>query len=478
MSTVSQLPGARESDAPEPGLLRLAWPIFAEQSLHMLTGVVSTLMASRIGDNAVAGLGSAGQILVMFLLGFNVLAVGASIATTHHLGLGDRDGARRLARGAVSTNLWLGALFSVVLALTAPTLLGWAQLTPPLMVYALPYLQWMGGTLFLESMNYALCAVLRAHGHTREVMFVILGQNAVNAALSFTLIFGFAGLPALGVTGIAIAAATSRLLACGALWVLVNSHIGLRLRARDLVSIHLPDLRRLLSLGFPAVLESISWFASFMIITALTARMGERALATQAYTMQVASIEMLACLSIGIGNEIIVGRLIGAGRFEEARKQCLANMRLGLIVTVGVACAFALVAPWALRMFTSDSQIVSLGRILITLGLLLEPGRSFNLIIINALRASGDSRFPLIAGLVSQWGIMLLGAWLLGTVFGFGLVGVWIALIADEWLRGLFMLQRWRRGRWLKHARRVQALAASTTAHGGHHERLHSRSFT
>jgi Na+-driven multidrug efflux pump len=81
------------ADAP-PGLLRLAWPIFAEQALHMLTGVVDTLMASRISDNAVAALGSAWQILIMFMLGFNVLALGASIATTHHLGQGDRAGAR------------------------------------------------------------------------------------------------------------------------------------------------------------------------------------------------------------------------------------------------------------------------------------------------------------------------------------------------------------------------------------------------
>jgi putative MATE family efflux protein len=474
MTTASPSPGAGDSDAPASGLLRLAWPIFAEQSLHMLTGVVSTLMASRIGDAAVAGLGSAGQVLVMFLMGFNVLAVGASIATTHHLGLGDRDGARRLARGAVSTNLWLGAIFSLALAWLAPTLLHWAQLTPPLMVFALPYLQWMGGTLFLESMNFALCAVLRAHGHTREVMFVILAQNVVNAGLSALLIFGLGGLTALGVTGIVIAAATSRLLACAALWVLVNARIGLRLRPRDLVSIQLADLRRLLALGFPAVLENISWFASFMVITALTARMGERTLATQAYVMQIASIEMLACLSIGIGNEIIVGRLVGAGRFEEARVQCLANMRLGLIVTAAVACVFALVAPSVLRLFTSDPQIISLGRTLILLGLLLEPGRSFNLIIINALRASGDSRFPLIAGLISQWGVMLFGAWLLGTWLGLGLVGVWVALIADEWLRGLLMLQRWRGRGWLRHAHRARAQAASNPALAA----LQSRSFT
>ena len=94
---------------------------------------------------------------------------------------------------------------------------------------------------------------------------------------------------------------------------------------------------------------------------------------------------MLACLSIGIGNEIIVGRLIGAGRFEEARVHCLANMRLGLIVTAGVALVFALLGPWALRLFTDDPQIVSLGRTLILLGLLLEPGRSFIIAFILAL---------------------------------------------------------------------------------------------
>ena len=470
---------ARTPPAAPPGLLRLAWPIFAEQSLHMLTGIVDTLMASRIGDDAVAGLGSAWQIVVIFLMGFNVLAIGASIATTHHLGLGDRDGARRLARGAVSTNLWLGAAFSVVLATTASTTLHWAQLQPAQLAYALPFLQWMGGTLFLESMNFALCAVLRANGHTREVMFVMLVQNVVNAGLAATLIFGLFGLPAMGAAGIAMATAVSRLMACAVLWTLANRHVGLTLRARDLVNIRLRDLRRLLSFGLPAVLENVSWFAAFMVITAFTARMGGVALATQAYVQQVASVEMLASLSIGIGNEIIVGRLVGAGRFEDARAACLAHMKLGLIVTTAVASTAAVFAPAALGVFTHDARIVDTGRVLVAMGLFLEPGRALNLIMINALRASGDSRFPLLAGLFSQWVFMAFGGWLLGTALHLGLVGVWCALILDEGLRGIAMLQRWRGRRWVRHARRVQAEAAyGNPAIDGHHERLQSRTWT
>ncbi len=439
-----------------PSLWHLAWPIFAEQALHIGTGVVDTLMVSRISDQAVAGLGSAWQIVFMFMMGFNVLAIGAAIVTTHHLGLGDHDGARRLARGAISTNLWLGLLFSVLLVATAPTLLGWAQLSPALMAYGLPFLQWMGGTLFLEAMNFALAAVLRAHGRTREVMVVMLAQNVVNAALTAVLVFGLFGVPDLGVTGVALATVFSRGLASVALWTLAHRQLRLRWHPRDLFAVPWADLKRLLSFGGPAVVENISWFAAFMLITALSARLGDQTLATQTYAMQVANVVMLFGLSVGLANEIWVGRLVGAGALRQAHGLCLQHMKLGLWWTLAVAAVAALAPPWLLRLFSSDPVVVQGGTVLVVLGLLLEPGRSFNLILINALRASGDTRFPMWVGLCSQWGVMALGAWLLGTVLGWGLLGVWAAFIVDEWVRGLLMLWRWQGAHWRQHARRAR----------------------
>ena len=77
------------------------------------------------------------------------------------------------------------------------------------------------------------------------------------------------------------------------------------------------------------------------------------------------------------------------------------------------------------------------------------PPLNFSMIVINSLRATGDARFPLYAGLLSQWCVMALGGWLLGTWFGFGLVGVWCAFLIDEWFRGLAMQHRWKKRRWL-----------------------------
>jgi Na+-driven multidrug efflux pump len=95
--------------------------------------------------------------------------------------------------------------------------------------------------------------------------------------------------------------------------------------------------------------------------------------------------------------------------------------------------------------------------VLMRIGILLEPGRVFNLVVINALRATGDARYPVLMGMFSMWGVLAFGSWLLGTYFGLGLTGVWIAMAADEWLRGLLMYRRWRQRKWLKYAQRTHA---------------------
>ena len=100
--------------------------------------------------------------------------------------------------------------------------------------------------------------------------------------------------------------------------------------------------------------------------------------------------------------------------------------------------------------------------------MLLEPGRTCNIVIINALRATGDARFPVVVGAFSMLLVMAGGSWLLGVHFELGLVGVWIAYAADEWLRGLIMAARWFGHGWVPAAmatrRRVLRQRTAMTA--------------
>ena len=440
-------------------LLALAWPIFIEQGLRVMIGTVDTLMVSHIGDDAVAGLSVANQIVMLFIISFAFIGIGSSVVITHHLGAGDRQGADKISTTAISTNFWIGFAASVLISLFSTPMLRLMQVPASPLVYATPFLALMGGTLFIESLNVAMAATLRAHTHTRDAMLVALGQNILNVIGNCLLLFGLFGFPKLGVVGVAISSVFSRVVSCIALWIILKRRTHLKLGWRDFVSINMERVRRVLHIGLPAAGENISYWTAFMVVTTFIARMGATQLATQTYTLNINRWVILLDISIGLGTEILIGHLIGAGLFEKAYQELLRSLKIAFCCAIGGMIVLSAAAPWLIGVFTSTPAIIATATILIRMGLLLEPGRVFNVVVISSLRATGDARFPVIAGFICMWGLWVPLAWLLGLKLGLGLVGIWISMICDEWTRGMLMYNRWSKRKWMAAAQRSRANA-------------------
>lgn len=450
----------------EKTLLTIAWPIFVEQALRILVGTVDVFMVSHISDGAVAALGVSHQIVILFLIIFNFIGIGTSVVITHHLGAKDRAGADRIATTAIGTNTWIGLFVSLGVFAFAGPMLRLMQLPSDLMHYALPFLTLMGGTLFMESMNMSISAVLRAHHYTRDAMLVTLGQNVVNFLAVCVALFGWFGFPKMGVLGVALASVFSRCCACVALWILLDYRTRLRLRARDFISISRQRVGRILHIGLPAAGEHLSYWLALMVVTSFIARMGGEALAVQSYVLQVQRLVMVFSIALGLGTEILIGHMIGAGDFDRAYHELLKSLRIGFGIATSAILLVAVFAPVILQVFTPTVGIVAGGALLLRMSVFLEPGRVFNIIVINSLRATGDARFPVQIGMVVMWCVWVPLAWLLGLKLGFGLVGIWISMTIDEWLRGMIMYRRWKLRRWLPYAQRsrAQALAESVGA--------------
>jgi len=402
----------------------------------------------------VAGLSVANQIVILFIIAFNFIGIGSSIVITHYLGAGDRAGADRLTTSAIAVNTWIGLAASVVVYLGAAVLLRWMHLPAELLPYALPFLSMMGGSLFLEAMNMAIAATLRAHGHTRDAMFVSVGQNIINACGNCILLFGLFGAPQMGVVGVGLSSVFSRCCASIAFWILLDYRTHLRLRVLDYVNIDWSKVGRVLRIGLPAAGENMTYWLAFMLMTTFVGRMGGDSVAIQSYTMQIQWFVILFSVSIGLGTEIIIGHLVGAGKFEEAYQELLRSLRLGFIISISVILVVAAFAPLILGVFTTNAVIIAGGTVLLRISILLEPGRIFNIIVINSLRATGDVGFPISMAILSMWGVWVPLAWLLGVHLGWGLPGLWMAMTVDEWLRGVLMYRRWKSRAWLKHAQR------------------------
>jgi putative MATE family efflux protein len=433
-------------------LLALTWPIFVEQLSRILPGMVDTFMVSHLGDGPVAALAVATQVVTFSIMLFSVVSIGMGVVLTHHLGAGDRDGANQVTSAALAINVWMGVLVSVLVALFARQILALLHLPPGLMPYAVPFLGLMGGTLFIEALNIALSTTLRAHGRMRGVMVIALGMNALNLALNAVLIFGLLGMPKMGVLGAALSTVISRAVACIALLWLTRRQLHFQMRLRALLHVPMATFKRIIHIGLPAAGENMCWMSSFMAITYFVGQMGEQPLAIFSYALQLAMLMMMFGRAIGVSTEIMIGHMIGAGDMDGAYRQLLRSLRTGLAITMVMTCIVVACAPQLLGLFTSNAHIIAAGASLLMINLVLEPGRTFNLIVINSLRATGDARFPVLMGACSMWGVAVPLAWLLGIHLGWGLPGVWVALTCDEWVRGLAMYGRWKSRVWEKHA--------------------------
>lgn len=430
-----------------PRLFPLTWPLLLELLLGIGIGVIATALAARLSDNSGAAFGIANQVFAALFVLFRVIGAGVSVAVTQALGAGRRSHADAVARAVVGASTWLGLAGAATALLAAGPLLGLVNTPPEVAPLARTLLQALAPALLLDAWNANMSSVMRAHLRSREALLVVVAIQVV------TLTVALLAMPHLGLVGYALACTVGRAIGLALHITLWRSRLNLHLRGADWWRLVRAPLATVLHIGIPGAAENIAWRAAFMTSLAAVAQMGANALATHAYTTQLLHVILMFSLAIGFAVEILVGHMIGAGELHAAHRLVRKALALGFVVAFVVAGSFALAGPWLLARFTADPGIIALGCTLLWWTVLVETGRTFNLVVINALRATGDARYPVLAGAASMALVLAGGSWFLGVYLGWGLVGVWIAYAADEWIRGLLMWRRWATLGWLPHAR-------------------------
>ncbi len=438
---------------PSPRLFSLAWPLFLELLLGISVGVAGTVLAARLSDDAGAAFALANHVVGMLFILFRIVGAGVGVVVTQGLGAGRRDAADALARAALGASTWVGGLTAGAALVGARPLLQLLQAPAEVLPLALPLLQWLAPAMLLDAWNASMASVIRAHLRARDALLVMLIMHTVHLGLALPLMTGIGAWGGLGLPGFALALVLARSLALALHLWLWRLRLGLVPGWADFWRLRRAELASMAHIGLPGAAENIAYRTAFMVSVAVAGSLGARELATQAYAQQIIHLVLLFGLATGLSVEIVVGHLVGAGRLRDAHRLVRRALARGLVVSVGVALAAALAGPWLLRLFTTDAQIIAAAGVLLWWTVLLEPGRTFNLVVINALRAAGDARYPVLAGAASMVVVLAGGSWLLGSHLGLGLPGVWIAYAADEWIRGLLMWRRWARHQWVPHAR-------------------------
>ncbi|WP_255298361.1 MATE family efflux transporter [Brevibacillus dissolubilis] len=431
-------------------LFALTWPIAIEFFLHMLMGTADTFMLAHISDEAVAAVGVANQLVAACLMIFAFVSQGTGVLVAQYTGARKYAESGQITAISLSMNLLFGLLISLSMVLFREDLLGMMNVKPELMEYASAYLLIVGSTLFFQALLNTAGAVVRSVGFTRDAMLVSLGMNVIHVVGNYLFIFGVMGVPQLGVTGVAISTAVSRALAFGVMLFIMYRRVNFTVEVKDYFRIQIKYVKDILKIGVPGAGENLSYQLSQLMCTTMIALLGTSALATRIYSLNIMYFVMLCGLSLGVGTQIMVGQLIGAGKIEEAYQQLMRSLRISFMVTVVCVCVMAFFARDLLGIFTSDQAIIEAGVSLLLFCIILEPGRTFNIVVIASLRAAGDAQFPVVMGILSMWGVSVPLGYFLGIHMNMGLLGFWIAFATDEWLRGILMYWRWKSRAWEK----------------------------
>lgn len=431
-------------------LFAITWPLFIEILLYMLMGNADTLMLSQFSDNSVAAVGVSNQILSMIIVMFGFIATGTAILVAQNIGAKRDDQAREVSVVSIGANLVFGLLLSAGVFIFSESLLRLMDLPPELFDEANSYLKIVGGFSFIQSLIMTVGSIVRSYGFTRDIMYVTIGMNIMNVIGNYLFIFGPFGIPVLGVEGVAISTSVSRIIGLIAAFYVMMKRIPGTLPMSMLFRFPKRHLKNLLNIGIPSAGEHLSYNGSQMLITYFIATLGTQALTAKVYTQNVMMFVFLFSIAISQGTQILIGHMVGAKEIDNAYKRALKSLKLAIIISIAAAGVVSIFAKDLLGIFTDNMSIIEVGTTLILLTIILEPGRSFNLVLISSLRAAGDVQFPVYMGILSMWGVSVTLSYFLGIYLELGLVGIWIAFIADEWLRGLLMLWRWKSKVWVK----------------------------
>jgi putative MATE family efflux protein len=447
--TVSQAPAQPAPSVAAVELRRRVWrlagPVIGENFLETLLGIIDTLLVAGLGAVALAGVGSALQVMFFLISALSALAIGSAVLVAQAVGAGDTIRAGRLARQSL---IW-SVLFSIPLLfsglLLSRPIIGLFGLEPQVAQIGVEYLQVTMGTVVVLVALFIGGGVLRGAGDSRTPLYVTALANLVNVPLAYGLIGGHFGLPALGPVGSAWATFVARSLALvlllAALW---RGRNGVRIGGGGGWRPDLGVARQVLSLGIPAALEQVLATSAFLALGLLVARLGTEVLAAQRIAFNALSLSFLPGIGFGIAATALVGQSVGARRIAEGAAAARVATRWAVIWMSAIAVLLIVFAPQLFVLFSRDAAVIGAGVPGLRVLALTQPFWAVLFVQAGALRGTGNSRFPLMVTGASIWASVGLGFGLLETVGG-GLVSVWAAFLALAPVMAFLMWRRFRR---------------------------------
>lgn len=432
----------------DKSLRRLILPLFLDQILLVLVGIISTMLLSYAGEAAISGVSLVEMINVLLINTLTAIATGGAVVVAQYIGSQNILNARKSAGQVVLLTFIVSIAFMLLILVSSQVILNvlFGSVDPKVMNAARIY-------FIISCLSYPFlalyntsAALFRSMGNSRVPMYVSMFMNGLNILGFYIAIFVLQS----GITGVAIATLLSRILA-SLILVSLNFNIN-NIIYIEFKSIFIWDkelIRKILSVAIPNGIENgITQLGRILLVT-IIALFGTAQITANGVTNSLGMFAISYAMAINFAIVTVVGQCTGAKEYEQAEFYIRKLLKQARFMTIVIASGEIALLYWILNLFTLSDEARNITFSLMILHnvmtMILWPS-AFTLS--NGLRAAGDAKFTMQVSIIAMFAFRLTFAYVLSILFNLGVYGVYIAMGIDWIYRAFIQHRRLSSGKW------------------------------
>jgi putative MATE family efflux protein len=429
-------------------IVLLSIPMILEMAMESLFAVVDVFFVSRIGVEAVTTVGLTESVItIVYSLAWGV-AMAATAMVSRRIGENKPEEAARAAVQSIVLALILGLVLGISGFIFADDILRLMGADENVVRTGITYTRISFASNVIILLLFLLNGIFRGAGDAAIAMYSLWIANVVNIVLDPLLIFGIGPFPEMGVTGAAVATTIGRSVGIAfQLYILFKGKSVVPIAMRHL-RLHWPTIKRLINVSATGAGQFIIASASWIFLMRIISLSGTDAVAGYTIALRIIVFTILPSWGLANAAATLVGQNLGAGHPERAEASVWKAAWYNTAFLLSVSVVFIAFAPWLIRLFNNDPDVVQAGVISLRIFCTGYLFYGFGMVITQAFNGAGDTRTPTLLNLLCFWAIEIPTGYLLAVVFDMGLPGVCWAVAGSETLLAIFSILLFKKGKW------------------------------
>lgn len=430
-------------------------PIVIQNLLNAAVNSMDVLMLNFVGQSSLSAASLATQYASIFFMLYYGLGTGVSMLGAQYWGKGDVKTIEKVEGIALRFSLSFGVLMTLCSLCIPQLMMKVFTNDPEIIMLGARYLRICGVSYLFWSVSAIYLSVLRCVGRVSISTAMEAVALVGNVILNATFIFGWFGLPKMGIVGVALATTLSRIIQFFICIAVSAKSKNVKIRIKPVFEKHPALFKDFLTMSVPAVLNDVIWSIGFSMYSVVLGHLGSDVVAANSIVTVVRNLGCVFCFGIGSASGIVIGQILGENKIEEAKKASHTFLRLAAITGVMAGLIIFIISPFAISFAKISETAMKYLSFMLKINIYYCMGTAINsTLIAGVFRAGGDSKFGFICDLIDIWVYAVPLGFLSAFVFKWPVEVVYVLLCTDEFVKWPWVFKHYYSYKWAKNITR------------------------